>query len=226
MIRLGRLFGVEIRLHLSFILLPLFFGFYYGWQYGTDTGIKMSVLVLLVFVIVVGHELSHCWAASRFGIHTPHITLYPMGGVATMQAIPREPVKEMLISIAGPLFNFVLAAALYFPLASYLGSEMLWNPSLDRWEGVWAYLFWVNPVLGLFNLIPAFPMDGGRVFRAFLAFWLPYKIATRFSVVVGQFFAIIFFLFGIYDKQWMLCLVGVYVFFAGRAEMRQQINEQ
>ena len=124
----------------------------------------------------------------------------------------------------GPLFNFALAAVLFFPLRAWLGREALFSPSLDSWPQALANVFWANPVLGIFNLVPAFPMDGGRIFRSSLARFMNYVSATRISVFLGRFFAILFFLLGLWKHHWMLCLVGVYVFVAASREMKMALG--
>jgi Zn-dependent protease len=148
-----------------------------------------------------------------------------MGGVASMMSIPKDPWKEFSISVVGPFFNFALAAILYFPMLHILGRENMFSPSLESWPRTFANVFWVNPVLGAFNLIPAFPMDGGRIFRSLLSLRLNYIRATRISVILGQFFAILFFLLGVWKNHWMLVLVGFYVYFAASGEMRRTLRE-
>lgn len=187
-------------------------------------GFRMFVLVLCVFLCVLGHELTHSLRAISLGIRVPVITLYPMGGVASMARIPKEPWQEFSIAIVGPLFNFGLAAILYFPLKALLGQD-LFSPGLDSWPRMFANVFWANPVLGAFNLIPAFPMDGGRVLRSLLSLKLNHITATRIAVFLGRLFAIIFFVLGIQKNHWMLVLVGVYVFIAASREMRQALGE-
>ncbi len=210
--RLCRIFGIQIKVHATFILLPLILGFIYTQNYGLAVGIRSVVLVLLVFACVLAHELSHSLRAKKYGIQTPEIMLYPIGGVANMQRIPREPMKEFSISIVGPLSNFLIALVLFLPLYFILGKENLFNPSLATWPQTIANVFWINPVLGLFNLIPAFPMDGGRMLRSLLASRMSYQKATGISVTVGHIFAILFALLGIWFKHWMLLLIAVFVF--------------
>lgn len=207
-----KIFGIEIRVHRTFWLLPLLLSFWIARDEGAQAGVRIFVLVLLIFVCVLGHELAHSLRAKSLGINVPYITLYPMGGVASMQRIPRNPSEEFSISIVGPLFNFALAALLYFPLYFLIGKENLFSPSLESWPRTFANVFWANPTLGLFNLIPAFPMDGGRILRSILAPRLGYRRATRISVFLGVFFAILFFLLGLWKRHWVLVLVGVYVF--------------
>ena len=224
--RLFTLFGIEVRIDRTFWLLPAALSLWAAAQGGWQTGVRMLVLVLCVFGCVLGHEFTHGWRARSLGIRVPVITLYPMGGVASMMRIPKEPWQEFTISVVGPLFNFFLAFALYFPFLWAIGRENLFSPSLEDWPRTFANVFWVNPVLGLFNLVPAFPMDGGRMFRSLLALKLNYVRATRISVFLGQFFAILFFLLGIWKSHTMLVLVGLYVYFAASNEMRQVLRDE
>ena len=218
--------GIDILVDRSFWLLPAAFGLWIGYQAGFDAGIRMAVLILGVFVCVLGHELTHSVVAQRYGVRVPSITLYPMGGVASLLRIPKRPGQEFWIAIAGPLFNFALAAALYYPLLSWLGAEVLFDPSLESWPKTLANLFWVNPILGAFNLIPAFPMDGGRMLRSLLALKMSYLTATRISVFLGRIFAILFFILGAWQHAWMLMLVGMYVYFAAGREWRRAVWEE
>lgn len=223
--RLFRLVGIDIRIHPSFILLPVFLGLFYGWKYGWETGLRASALVLIVFLCVLAHELCHSFKARSFGIGTREITLYLVGGVAGMQRIPREPKKEFWIALAGPLFNFALTLVLFYPLVYVLGPDCLFRPGIESWPQMIANAFWINPLLGAFNLIPAFPMDGGRILRSWLAARMNYLGATRISVSVGKIFAILFVLSGVYYGMWMLILIACFIYFAGAREIRQLRDE-
>ena len=223
--RLFRFAGIDIRIHLSFILLPLFLGSFYAWRGGWEMGLRGFILVLSVFLCVLAHELCHSFKARSFGIRVPEITLYLMGGVASMQRIPREPKKEFWIAIVGPLFNFGLALILFFPLYWILGKEFLFTPGLESWPQMIANVFWINPILGAFNLIPAFPMDGGRILRSLLAARMEYLKATRISVSIGRIFAILFVFSGIYYRVWMLFLIAGFVYFAALREEKQVVCE-
>lgn len=223
--RLFRLFGIDVRIDRTFWILPAALSVWTALEDGWMPGVRMFALVLCVFACVVGHEFAHALRALSLGVPVPAITLYPMGGVASMGRIPKDPGQEFSIAVVGPLFNFALAALLYFPLAAALGREKLFSPSLDSWSGMLANVFWINPMLGLFNLVPAFPMDGGRLLRSLLAFRLNYLTATRISVFFGRFFAILFFLLGVWKGHGMLVLVGLYVYFAASSEWRQVLDE-
>ena len=222
--RLFTVFGIRVEIHPSFWLLPGAMALWIGLEAGPLAGLRMFTLVLCIFLCVLGHEFTHSLRARSLGIQVPVITLYPMGGVACMEHIPREPWRELSIAFVGPLFNFVLAALSYFPLHSLLGAD-LFSPGLETWPRTVANLFWANIVLGVFNLIPAFPMDGGRMLRSFLALKLKYLWATRIAVFFGRIFAILFLILGVLQHRWMLVLVGVYVFFAASKEMRQAVGE-
>lgn len=215
--RFCRLWQIDIKAHWTFAFLPLFFGFYYGAHYGIEVGLRAFSLIMLIFACVLGHELTHSVVARRYGIRVPEIVLYPMGGVASMDRVPRCPAQEFRIAVVGPFFNFALAGIFYFPFHHWLGPD-LFSPSLASWPQTWANVFWANLVLGVFNLIPAFPMDGGRLLRSFLARTMDYARATQISANLGILFAILFSLFGIWKHQWMLVLVGAYVAMAAAEE--------
>ena len=219
-LRIARLFDIDIRIHVTFFLLPIIVGGFYFHQYGFLVGLRAFFLIPALFVCVLGHELCHSLVAKRFAVRVPEITLYFIGGVASMHRIPRQPKKEFLIAVVGPLFNFALAAAVYFPLYFWLGPENLYRPSLDSWPGTLANLFWINPLLGLFNLVPAFPMDGGRMLRSGLAFRMDYLKATRISVYLGHGFAILFLLLGLWERHWMLVFIAFFVYAGASDELR------
>lgn len=225
-LRVLKIFGIRIDIHPTFFLLPLGFGLFYAKDYGWEIGLRIAVLIFLVFVCVLGHELTHSLKAMSFGIRVPVITLYPMGGVASLQRIPRDPKQEFSIAVVGPLFNFALAALLFFPFYFWMGKKDLFSPSLDTWPRTFANLFWMNPILGAFNLIPAFPMDGGRIFRSFLARWMDYAKATRISVFLGYIFAILFALLALVWKNLLLLLVAAFVLISATREKNQVLREE
>src|SRR5947209_14292408 len=181
-----RIAGIQLRIHLTFLLLIL-------WVALGST--SAAVFVLLLFLCVVLHEFGHAIAAKSYGINTPDITLLPIGGVARLERIPEEPKQELVIAIAGPVVNVIIAACLfvvigargYFPIAPGVQSG-------DMLVG----LFQINVWLLLFNLLPAFPMDGGRVLRALLATRLTYARATQVAATVGQAFAFLFGIVGLF----------------------------
>ena len=212
-INLFKAFGININIHITFLILPLIFSIY--------AGLRGVFFIISVFVCVTLHELSHSLMAKRFGIDVKQITLLPIGGVASMSAIPEKPSQELLISIAGPMFNLVLAAILYYPLLVLIGSEALFSPSLNNWPQTIAYIFWINPMLAAFNLLPAFPMDGGRILRSLLARKLDYKKATSIAVNFGHIFALLFGYFGLVRGNIILVVIAVFIYMAASAEEMQ-----
>jgi Zn-dependent protease len=174
--KIGRVAGIDLFLHPTFLLAPLIF-----------SELRLSLLLAL-FGCVVLHELGHALMARRFGIETLDITLYPIGGVARLQRMPRAPGAELLIALAGPAVNFAIVAAL-------LGLRLVGLGDVDSTSVLGDFLgglMIVNLVLGLFNLIPAFPMDGGRVLRALLSGWLGRAQATSVAATIGRTLAVAF----------------------------------
>lgn len=182
-------------------------------------------------VSVILHELGHAMAAKIFGIPTKDITMYPFGGVASVARIPDRPVQELIVAIAGPVVNFLIVGILatWFYIS---GDSLDWTTEdlLLREEDIFslqhlmASLGFMNIILAVFNLLPAFPMDGGRVLRALLAIKLPYAKATKIAALIGQVFAVLFIIVGIYGNP-VLVLVGFFVFVAA-AQERQQVEER
>ncbi len=212
---LGRLAGIDVRIHWTFLLLPIWI--YYSSLAAGSGAVAATVAVLLVFAIfgcVVLHELGHSLTARRFGIPTRDITLLPIGGVASLQRIPRSPWQELAIAIAGPAVNVVIATVL-FALLPVLAATSIFSGGVLAFFG---QLAWVNVALVVFNMLPAFPMDGGRVLRALLAMGMPYRNATRLAASVGQVVAILFALFGLMSANLMLVILAGFVFLAGRGE--------
>lgn len=213
---LGTIDGIKIRLHWSFLLLPIwvFYTTLVG-GLGATMALISVVFVLAVFGCVLLHELGHALAARQFGIGTRDIVLLPIGGVASLERMPRNPFQELWIAVAGPLVNVVIAAAILVGLqfaAMPESSLMLWL--LQR-------LIVANVILVVFNMIPAFPMDGGRVFRSLLAIVLPYTTATSIAATVGMICAIGLGMYGLFSGHFLLILLAGFVYLAGQAEKSQ-----
>lgn len=210
--RLVRAFGIAINIHITFLVLPFLFLYY---------GLRGLFFILFVFLCVTLHELSHSIVARKFGIVVKEITLLPIGGLASMTSFPEKPSQEFLISISGPMFNIVFAAILYFPLLFLIGDEALFSPSLATWPQTIAQGFWINLILAGFNLLPAFPMDGGRVLRSLLARKMDYRKATSIAVNIGHIFALLFGYFGLIHGHIILMLIAVFIYMAASAEEAQ-----
>jgi Zn-dependent protease len=178
------------------------------------------LLITVVFGCVVLHELGHAFMARHFGIPTLDITMYPIGGVARLKRMPRKPSEEFLIAVAGPAVNLVIAILLYV-LNSAVGMSHSLDAALHVQANMLGMLMWLNLGLVVFNLIPAFPMDGGRVLRAVLASQMDYRNATHVASLIGQGIAVVFGIYGLYSGNWSLPLIAVFVFMAARQEVQQ-----
>jgi Zn-dependent protease len=174
--KLGRAFGIDVKVHWTFLLLLLFFAGYGYTQFGNLLGALLATgFVVVLFVFVVLHEYGHSLVAQRLGIEVQDITLLRIGGLARMSAIPEKPSEEVKIAIAGPLVNVGLAAILYGIAHLGFGIAGLRVPDLTvsgaSLGSVLSYLAFINLILAGFNLIPAFPMDGGRGVQALAGEW-------------------------------------------------------
>jgi Zn-dependent protease len=215
--KIGRFAGIDVFVHATFLLV--FFMFPQAFMGGLESVVNVA-MILAVFGCVVLHEFGHALMARRFGIRTRDITLYPIGGVARLERMPRAPGAELLIALAGPAVNFAIAAALA-PVV-VLGSGELGTLAL-----VLEQLLLVNLVLGLFNLIPAFPMDGGRVLRALLSGWVGRVRATLAAAKVGRILAVVLGAAAFYWAQNPIHLaLAAFIYFAARAEEAQVLAEE
>jgi Zn-dependent protease/CBS domain-containing protein len=216
---IGRVFGISLRLHVTFLMLLAWIG-YDALYYGGPVAAKWQLLrIILVFVCIALHELGHSVVAQQLGVQVKSITLLPIGGVAALRSIPENPWHEIAITIAGPMVNAAIAAAL-LPVAGLpVWADLVSLPhdlgSLLR--GLAAINVW----LFVFNFIPAFPMDGGRLLRATLALVLPYVRATAVAAIVGQGLAIVFVLVGLkVPALWLLIVIGAFIFLGAEGEER------
>ena len=205
--RIATLTGIPIRLHWSFFVLVAFYGITALASQGFLGLVETIVLMGGLFGSVVLHELGHALAARSFGIQTAHITLYPFGGIAAIKGLPEDPRQEAIIAVAGPAVN----AALFVLFGG------LWLAPGGWWLGIMAV---INAMMGVFNLVPAFPMDGGRIFRAALTPSLGWERASRVAILVGRTFAVLFLVAALWFGQVSLALVGAFLLFATWAEAR------
>jgi Zn-dependent protease len=213
---IGRLFGIRLELHVTFLLFIGWIAVTQGLFAGESARALAAVaLLLLVFACVVLHELGHALTARRFGIATRDIVLLPIGGVARLERMPERPGQEILVAIAGPAVNVLIATLLVLLMAA-AGRP----PALSDFRGgLLETLLLVNVAMVAFNLLPAFPMDGGRVLRALLALKLPYVRATRIASGVGQGAALLLGVLGLFAfHNTMLAFVALFVFLAAGEE--------
>jgi len=215
--RIGRIAGIDLKMHATFLLLL-------GWLalihlmsgQGAFEAFEGVALTLAVFAIVVLHELGHALVARRFGIQTQDITLLPIGGVARMDRMPEDPKQELLIAIAGPAVNVCLAILLFGAVGIMSGRvglrelHMIGGPLLTK-------LMWINVGLAAFNMVPAFPMDGGRVLRALLAMRMSHVRATDLAARVGRSLAVVLGFVGLFVNH-MLILIALFVWIGAHQE--------
>jgi Zn-dependent protease len=219
--KMGRVAGIDLYIHATFLLVFLFIP---EMREGGMLALEAMLLICAVFGCVLLHELGHALMARRFGIGTVDITLYPIGGVARLERMPRAPGAELLIALAGPAVNFAIAAAiggLWFAGAATLG---VW----PRLGAILGYLLVINLGLGLFNLIPAFPMDGGRVLRAVLSIKWSRARATHVAATVGQVLAGAFAIWALnYSTNKPIHIaLAAFIFFAARGEEARVLYEE
>ncbi len=202
--KLGRVSGIDVYLHPTFLFVLAF-------PQVTQGGWLGLSVVLAGFGCVLLHEFGHALMARRFGIGTEDITLYPIGGVARLTRMPRSPGAELLIALAGPAVNVAIAAALL--VLGLIGAPPVW-------QAFGVYLFWLNVVLAVFNMIPAFPMDGGRVLRALLSGWLGRLRATVVAATIGQVLAVSFGIWCLATGNWFpQVFLAAFIYMAAGMEL-------
>ena len=222
---LGSVSGIKIMVHWTFFFLIAYIAFYEMKQGGNLNSVLYNIIfILAVFFCVVLHELGHALTAKKFGISTKKITLLPIGGVASLERIPENPNQELLVAVAGPLVNVAIAILLYFivPVREIMGlniSEIFETLDSLTLQNFLFYLFVVNIGLVLFNLIPAFPMDGGRMLRALLAMNMSRVKATLIASRIGQAIAVLFLLVGLLYNPFLV-FIALFVFLGAYGENR------
>ncbi|MBN2044234.1 MAG: site-2 protease family protein [Anaerolineales bacterium] len=217
--RIGKFWGIDVFLHATFFVMIVWLGISY-WIQGNNivTALTGVGFILALFGSVVLHEYGHALTARRFGVETKNITLYPIGGVASLERIPEKPKQELLVALAGPAVNLVIS------LVILLG--LLFTSSLQPLTGLgilegsfFQRLMIANLTLVGFNLIPAFPMDGGRVLRALLAMRLEYTAATQIAASVGQGLAFVFGLIGLFSNPFLV-FIAFFVWIGAQNEAK------
>jgi Zn-dependent protease/CBS domain-containing protein len=213
---LGSIWGTVIRIHVTFLLFLVWLWTVYFRQGGTEAAWQGVTFVVLLFLCVLLHELGHVFAARYYGVPTRDVTLWPFGGIASMEHMPEKPSQELVVAIAGPAVNVAIIAGLLLWLGPRLDPQSLAKID-DPATSMAVKLLAANIILVVFNMIPAFPMDGGRVLRALLAIKLGNARATELAAGIGQAFAVVFGILGIFYNP-MLVIIAIFVFLAASGE--------
>jgi Zn-dependent protease/CBS domain-containing protein len=219
-IKVARVAGTEIRIHFTFLLFLAWIGIGYYQEGGAAAAIQGILFIVLLFGCVLLHEFGHVLAARVYGIRTPDITLLPIGGVARLQRMPDQPWQELIVALAGPAVNVMIAGLLLLVTGfkfHFSDLEQMHHPQAALAAKVAGF----NVVMVLFNLIPAFPMDGGRVLRAGLALVMDHGRATRLAARVGQVLAFGFGIFGLFGSpspNWLLIVIALFVYMGAAQE--------
>jgi len=227
-LHLGKIAGIRLSVHWTFLIL---IGWIFILHYQIDRNIQQAlmgvVFILALFVCVILHELGHALTAKRFDIVTKSITLLPIGGLAQMEKLPEKPAQELWVALAGPAVNVVIAILTYIYLVA--SNSMPSFVDLENMQNLQGSIFWfnfflANVILAVFNLIPAFPMDGGRILRALLAFKLSRRKATNIAAGIGQFLAILFVFLGFFTNIWLV-FIGVFIYLGAGAEAIHEVTK-
>lgn len=218
-LKLGQYRGIAVYVHSTFALIIAWVALTY-WQQNPNLGFILSgiIFVLAIFACVVLHEFGHALMAQKYGIKTKDIILYPIGGVARLERMPEEPRQELWITLAGPAVNLIIAAAIYLWLnltGSFQQSELLAFVNGTFMER----LMFINILLVFFNMLPAFPMDGGRVLRALLAMRMDYPRATQIAARLGQGMAVLFGVLGVFSNPFLI-IIAFFVWMGAAQEAK------
>ncbi|MEW5962915.1 MAG: site-2 protease family protein [Pseudomonadota bacterium] len=215
-VKLFEVAGTSVRIHPTFFLLLAWIAAIHWMKGGPQEAVAGVVFIAILFLCVVLHEFGHIFMARRFGIKTPDVTLLPIGGVAALERMPEKPGEEIAVALAGPAVNLVIAALLIAIAGLPTDAEALVRAAEGEASLVQRVAV-ANIALFAFNLIPAFPMDGGRVLRALLAIPMGFTRATRAAAVVGQGLAIVLGFLGLFGNPFLI-LIAVFIFFAASGE--------
>jgi Zn-dependent protease/CBS domain-containing protein len=217
-VTVGRFGGTAVKIHITFLLFLVWIAASAAARDGWRAAVESTVFIVLLFLCVVLHEFGHILAARRYGIQSPEVTLLPIGGVASMQRLPSDPRQELVVALAGPAVNLVIGLALTLALGSLRPAELenIDDPHLSLMGRLAA----ANIFLVVFNLIPAFPMDGGRVLHALVAMRLGGPRATEIAAKIGQAFALALGFFGLFGNPLLIFIaIFIYIAAAGEAQM-------
>jgi Zn-dependent protease/CBS domain-containing protein len=218
-LNVGSIGGTAIRIHITFVLFLVWLAMVYYRQGGAEAAWQGTIFIVLIFLCVLLHELGHVFAARRYGVQTRDVTLWPFGGISSMERMPEKPSEELIVAVAGPAVNVAIASVLILFLWPHLNADNLAKLE-DPAVSLAVKIAGANIILVLFNMIPAFPMDGGRVLRAILAMRMGNARATEMAATIGQGFAVLFGVLGMFYNP-MLIIIAVFIFLAASGEATQ-----
>ncbi len=225
--KVARVFNIDLRIHITFFLIIAYAAFIWGSVYGQgwSGAVYGAFLISVLFICVVIHELCHSRMAQHYGADVASITLLPIGGVSLLKNMPDEPSKEFWVTIVGPFSNLVIAALLgivyiFIPgkVDSATSEEFVNVLTGISLQGFFLYMLIINVLLAVFNLLPAFPLDGGRVLRSLLAQRMPYVRATRIAVTTGQVFAFVLGITGLLIGAWLWIIIAIFIYMGAESE--------
>lgn len=225
--KVANIAGTEVRIHITFLILLVFVGLQgMSGRQGAAAGLDAVLFICAAFLCVLLHEFGHVFAARGYGIRTPDITLLPIGGVARLERMPKEPSHELLVAIAGPMVNVIIASCIYLALGFFPPQETAY--AFEKTGHFWEKLMVWNGLMVVFNLLPAFPMDGGRVLRALLAMVMDYGRATRLAAHIGQGIALLAVLLILTSNhpQPLYILIAFFIFMAAGQEAAAVTQEE
>jgi len=217
--RIARIAGIDIDIHATFVILLAWIGLVDYRRAGATAALEAVLFTVAIFVSVVLHEYGHALTAAQFGVKTRRITLLPIGGVASLERMPDRPRHELLIALAGPAVTLCIVIALYIGLRAAGAPTDTPSSTTTGLAAFFAGLMWINVALLLFNLLPAFPMDGGRVLRATIAMRTDYARATDIAARIGKVFALLFGLAGLFVvNNPFLVVIALFVWISAAGE--------
>jgi Zn-dependent protease len=217
--RLARIFGTDVKVHGTFLLLLGWFWYQAQQEAGVEAAGLVTLFLLLLFTCILLHEFGHILMARHYGIRTPDVILLPIGGVARLERMPEEPKQELFIALAGPVVTALIAGGLYLWL-HFTGGEPGWPWQASHDPDIPQALLYSNTMLLFFNLVPAFPLDGGRVLRALLSMRLPHVRATWIASRIGQGAAVMGGVYALYQNEFLWAVIALFIFTTAGTESR------
>ena len=214
--KIFKIFGIPIKVHISFLLL-IFVLLYFFVSSGLGSFLFSLFWIIAIFTVVILHELAHSIVGRLFGYKVEDITLLPIGGMARMKDIPEKPIAEILVAVSGPMINIIIGLLGLLVFSLIYGKAFLMDMDFESYTFPRMFISF-NFIMAIFNLLPIFPMDGGRVLRGILAIFFNYSKSTHIAAEVGRVLAIMMVVIAIFFKQYWIALIGVFIFFGSKQE--------